>query len=360
MSNSICKCNVRMYTMGTGDCFVLSFFNQDDEEPQFKLMIDCGVKSISRDNMQPYAENIIEHTGGEVDALVITHEHKDHVVGFERAAALFTSSFRAKEVWFPWTEELDDELVVQWRDEYGKKKKSLAMAASMLAESKEDELFNRIYGAGANGVFSLATRKKVADHLMELSNLNTEPFAANGDYKGDLKGMRVVREDLEKDHIRILKTGKVMENINGLNNVRIYVLGPPKSWDDVKTEHGKDGETYKHNKELELVRGFSSLPFEDNRQGSGPFDRKHIAALKGYSKMSKEEREELKLNKVIKATYEDEESTFRRIDYDWLMSAANLALRTTRGVNNLSAVLAFQSHRQVVFFWLCRSAILSY
>jgi len=113
-----------------------------------------------------------------------------------------------------------------------------------------------------------------------------------------------------------------------LDNIRIHILGPPKMWKEIKKEHGKHGETYKHNKELELVRGFSSLPFEGDDMDLCPFDSDHISSVVDQTELINE--------------YEKDDNSFRRIDYDWLTSAANLSLRLTRGINNLSAVLAIE------------------
>ena len=329
MSNKITNCAVRMYTMGTGDCFVLSFRNEA-ENTKFKLMIDCGVYSISGDDMIPYAEDIIKHVDGEVDALLITHEHQDHVLGFQRAEKLFRKELKVKELWLPWTEREEDPLVADLKKEYGKKKKSLAIASNMLKESGKKPLFRKIYLDGENGKATLEVRKNISTALEELSDLNTKPLGA-GPYVGGLKGMEVVKS-MVKGTPRYLETGSVVENIEGLDNIKIYILGPPSMWTDVKKEHGKEGETYKHNKELELVRGFSSLPFESTDNDNCPFATNNI--MDDVCLIDDKNCEK------IKEIYE--EDPYRRIDYDWLMSAANLSLRLTRGINNLSSVLAIE------------------
>jgi len=99
MSKKITSCDVRMYTMGTGDCFVLSFKSNDDKS-KFQLMIDCGVQNIKGEKMKSYAEDIIEHTGGEVDALLITHEHQDHVLGFQRSEDFLLINLESKSFGF--------------------------------------------------------------------------------------------------------------------------------------------------------------------------------------------------------------------------------------------------------------------
>jgi len=335
MAKKITSCDVRMYTMGTGDCFVLSFKSDDDQKPRFQLMIDCGVKNISGQNMEPFTRDIIDHTEGEVDALLITHEHQDHVLGFQRNEEIFTNEFKVKELWLPWTENESDQLVKEWKKDYGKKKKSLATASEMLSNSIKEPLYAEIYGVGPLGERALSARKGISDALIELSNLNTDPIGAAGEYIGGLKGMKIVKEKLQKERVRFLETGSVIEDIEGLDNIRMYVLGPPKMWTDVKKEEGKEGETYKHNKELELVRGFSSLPFDEDESESSPFINDHIFDFELQGKIAKKEK------KMVKE-YQNPENNYRRIDYDWLMSAANLSLRLTQGINNLSSVLAIE------------------
>lgn len=341
MAKKITSCDIQMYTMGTGDCFLLSFKGDGDQKPQFKLMIDCGVQSISGDNMRPYAMKIIEETEGEVDALLITHEHQDHVLGFQRCKKEFKEHLKVKELWLPWTENESDALVKEWKDEFGKKKKALAMATDLLNKHTKSDLFEQIYNVGPRGARSFNARKGISNSLMELSNLNTEPMGAAGDYIGGLKGMEVVKNDIERERLRFLETGTVLEDIEGLQNIRIYVLGPPKMWKDVKTHHGKDGETYKHNKELEFVRGFSALPFEEDDSESDPFEKVHITEYNADAK-TKYAKSKNKAFSKIKESYTKPENNYRRIDFDWLMSAANLSLRLTKGMNNLSAVLAIE------------------
>jgi len=106
-------------------------------------------------------------------------------------------------------------------------------------------------------------------------------------------------------------------------------LGPPKEWDAVKQEHGKEGESYKHNKELNYVKGFSCLPFE-KENSSPPFDEEYIIS----------DDCESSIGSIYEGT--DTNERYRRIDYDWLMSSANLSLRLTRAINNLSAVIAIE------------------
>ena len=57
--------------------------------------------------MRQVAEHILESTGGRLDVLVATHEHWDHLSGFEQARELFDES-KVGQVWVAWTEDPED------------------------------------------------------------------------------------------------------------------------------------------------------------------------------------------------------------------------------------------------------------
>ncbi len=93
MSNETIKenltVNVRMYCQGLGDCFLLTFRRG---EKKFNMMIDCGVlhgTEKAKEKMQEVVKNIKSETGGTIDLVVVTHQHWDHISGFEQAQDVF-------------------------------------------------------------------------------------------------------------------------------------------------------------------------------------------------------------------------------------------------------------------------------
>lgn len=76
--------NIRMYDVGHGDCFLLSFHYGRQSR---HLLIDFGTRQPShaaeRDRLVPIAKNIAEHCGPQLHAIVATHAHRDHIGGFE-------------------------------------------------------------------------------------------------------------------------------------------------------------------------------------------------------------------------------------------------------------------------------------
>ena len=102
---------VRMYSQGLGDCFLLAFPTAGSGRPYY-LLIDCGVLQGTRDataTMQAVATDIAAATGGEIDLLVVTHRHWDHISGFTQAADIF-QRMTVHRLWLSWAEDPQDTL----------------------------------------------------------------------------------------------------------------------------------------------------------------------------------------------------------------------------------------------------------
>ncbi len=102
---------VRMYDVGFGDCFLLSF---DYGRLARHILIDCGTTarnaSQERSRLLPVARDIATVCGGRLDAVVITHRHRDHVGGFARlknaeAPGNVLAALSPRLVLQPWTED---------------------------------------------------------------------------------------------------------------------------------------------------------------------------------------------------------------------------------------------------------------
>src|SRR5688572_21603407 len=107
------RARVRMYRHGLGDCFLVTFRRK--EGPPFQMLIDCGVLDRDAAFMTRFVEHIrdtVRHDSGDaggkahLDVVVGTHEHKDHLSGFNQARKVFTDDFEFGAVWLPWTENL--------------------------------------------------------------------------------------------------------------------------------------------------------------------------------------------------------------------------------------------------------------
>ena len=108
---------VRMYQVGFGDCFLLSFgYGRElpDGRAERHVLIDFGSthwpkRKPSEEPSPSYARiaaDIAERSGGRLDVLAITHRHTDHLAGFEnREIADRIAALKPALVLRPWTED---------------------------------------------------------------------------------------------------------------------------------------------------------------------------------------------------------------------------------------------------------------
>ncbi|MEV4687157.1 hypothetical protein [Microbacterium sp. LWH3-1.2] len=108
------RVRVRMYQVGFGDCFLVSVEYDAplaDGRAERHVLIDYGTshsprEGMARGRMGDVAALIEKHTGGELDVLVVTHRHRDHLRGFEvDAGAAIMKKLAPKLVLRSWTED---------------------------------------------------------------------------------------------------------------------------------------------------------------------------------------------------------------------------------------------------------------
>jgi len=74
---------VRMYQVGFGDCFLLSFEYAGAAEPARHMLIDFGSRRLAAGlDLPGIATEIDAVTGGGPDVVVLSHRHQDHMSGF--------------------------------------------------------------------------------------------------------------------------------------------------------------------------------------------------------------------------------------------------------------------------------------
>lgn len=314
---------VHMYTMGTGDCFVLKFKSGD--EVTFRMLIDCGCYTRKFIEIRRYLREIRRDVGGHLDALVVTHEHNDHVLGFQAGKALFTGAgFTVDRVWMGWPEDDEDDTVKEWKREHGQKKRALALAAARVKRAVRSAAFRSSLAGTGRGDEVLASRKRFAAVLADFAALHAS------EYVGSLRGMAVVKEQLAADsEVGYHGAGSVIDNIPGLDGIRIFVLGPPRMHGAVDTEPGDPGDAYAHNRDVDdsdlFVRAVSPVADAALDADLSPFDSSFV--------LDRADRPR---------AYTRRGAAWRRIDHDWLFSSGHLALRLDSMTNNLSLCLAIE------------------
>lgn len=136
MSNAISDVKVRMYNVGFGDSFLLSY--TFDEEIH-RILVDCGYHLSGRGPrpIKKIVEQIIEDCRDEdgisrINIVVASHRHYDHIAGFSYKD--LWSEVEVKEVWMPWTEDPNDPIGVRITDSFKKRANRLYNRLSQLME----------------------------------------------------------------------------------------------------------------------------------------------------------------------------------------------------------------------------------
>ena len=86
----------------------------------------------------------------------------------------------------------------------------------------------------------------------------------------------MVKKKIKKKEIKYFKPGDVIRDVGDAEGVKIFVLGPPELYDDVKKEAGGQGESYQHNKLLSESEAFGAAILNLNNNALSdelmPFD----------------------------------------------------------------------------------------
>ncbi len=319
---------IRMYRHGLGDCFLLAFPGEDGSNRY--MMIDCGILLNApgeEKRMLRVMNDVREATGDRLDVLVVTHEHWDHVSGFQHAKERFTDEkFQVDEIWLAWTED-PDSTQAQELERINERAFRIVQAARLKMNLGADERSHRL-----------------ADQLGSLNaflGIGPESQASGLGFS--------TRTDEAMDLVRTRKGSRVSYHLPGtflerasIPGFRFYVLGPPTGV-ELKRSDPRKGEAYgpeAGHQALFLGMGDVLGPDainEDDAELARPFDRSVGVSL-----------EEARTHDWFAGSYfEAKDETgqgvdWRRIDGSWLESASQLALQLDGAINNTSLVLAME------------------
>jgi glyoxylase-like metal-dependent hydrolase (beta-lactamase superfamily II) len=354
---------MRLYGQGLGDCFLLAFPRKDDPDNKNPcyLVIDCGVAMSTPEKdvrIKQVVENIDAATGGHIDVLAITHQHFDHISGFQDA-------------WQEWKKITVDALYLPWTESTAAtgEHKSTKSFRDVLEQASKKALEQ----AGKDDLEAHPGFKAQADFLgvsLGIGGSGTVKRPANMDATMDF-----IRDLPPADKIRYFEPGDVFQ-LPG-TDCHGFVLGPPlpSQVDEkerkyiellvdekamysygplgLKVDQGKPG-------------GANAFAMSDDRGlpalasallAAGTLDRD---ADEGFSPFAPEIRldwDNAMASPFFQQHYGDaaprgEGGAWRRVDTDWLAGLANLALRAGDYTNNVSLVLAFslpQSEKMLLF-----------
>ena len=304
-------------------------------------MIDAGAWQGSGDHLSSYVRDLKNYVDNEVDVLVVTHEHRDHVLAFERCKNEFqknaesNNNFKAKKIWLGWPEDDKNAKVKKWKKKYGQKKFALALATEALKKQNSLRNLKTQYKGLKFEKQMIKLRKNqidVIDHFREL-NIGSSPVNNVKKYIGSMEGMRIVKEEIENDGIKYYKSGTIIKDQPNAPGLRFYVLGPPNYHSQVKKENSKkEGESYDHSHNNDTHQAFADiLSFGGDALSDAilPFDQQFLLKRKNSKQPEK-------IEKIYK------KEAWRKVDDEWLYNSGSLALRMNSLTNNLSLALAIE------------------
>ncbi len=229
---------MRCYRQGLGDCFLLAFSagpiaNGSDSKVKY-VLIDCGVHARQEDGPRRLAQvmkDVRRASGGNLEVVVATHEHADHLSGFVQKGSPFLGkdAIEVKQFWVAWTEKRGDKQADKLRKKRGAARAALEKAIQKL-ESRE---------SAALGL-DAARRRATVDRIRQLMDFETMPgelglampvAAAAAPKKAGKRpsSNEVALEWLKREaaKVRYCEPGDVL-TIAGVPNMRACVLGPPR------------------------------------------------------------------------------------------------------------------------------------
>lgn len=325
------RARVRMYRHGLGDCFLVTFRRADGEP--FHLLVDCGALARSATDMVSLAERIEEATRradgrSRLDLVIATHEHRDHLSGFNQAREVF-ERIEIGAVWMGWTEnpeDLDARRLLEGR------KRALASLRAALASPRGMAAaaagaldgVDSLLAFGAGDDTALDARKTIADAIGYLRG------------RGERAGA-----------LEFLAPGNGPLQLDGVESVRAFVLGPPRDTrlllDSAVTKKRLEEGSIYHLAGLERAAldalgdalGFDSSGDPVLTAGRHrPFPSEHSIRRDGFWFDQ--------IAEFVAQTYDNEDEAWRHIDHDWIESFGRLALKLDNDTNNTSLVVAFE------------------
>jgi beta-lactamase superfamily II metal-dependent hydrolase len=317
-----------MYRKGFGDRFLLTF---TENGKRYHMLIDCGVLKGTPDAgqlMQEIVDDIRKETDGVLDLLVITHEHWDHISSFHQVPDAW-DEITVKQVWMAWTEDPKDDIargLRQNREAARQQLQSLILQPQLAAD-----------GALANLLFpdeleqDMATTRQVMLDVMGKSQSPVEFHRAG-----------------------------TLASLNGVEGVRIYVLGPPAGLELFKDQPSAGhSEIYQNTQALNLadtiwagvVQRAASVA-QPAAPDPGTAETRALPFEKGYMI----EQQAARTDHFFQTRYFESQPCkpigWRRIDDDWLSTSSALGLALGSDTNNTSLALAIEltASDQVLLF----------
>ena len=276
--------------------------------------------------------DIAQVTNSQIDLLVVTHEHWDHVSGFNQVQDLF-ENLKIQQVWVAWTEDPNDPLANKLRAERRTAEDALRIAVTHLALAGDTDTAQRV------------------DSLIGFFGATAGSTWAALDY---------AKKRAPGGKPRYCQPGEPAITLPELPDVRFWVLGPPKDEKLIKKSNPSQNEASgldagPAGSQALLIAGllsnmgataYTSLlegsiegPFEFDDMYSIPMERaEHVPFFKKHYYGNSND------GSIYEKSPSNEihDQSWRRIDSAWMETSETMALQLDSATNNTSLVLAIE------------------
>jgi hypothetical protein len=332
-----------MYRQGLGDCLLLTF---NPGASPVHMLVDCGTLGATTTGvkMKQVVDDIFNETRGtaprgHLHLLVATHEHKDHVSGFGSQQPVF-DQIDVDNVWVAWTENPSDDDAKDLEEFEKDLMDAVALSARRLIDNEapvpEERQALKAAGQGARSL--LEFRGDLPD--------GNAPLGA--DFAKTVQAAMTYASLKSGGPPEFLEPEQVIEP-PWLPGVRFYVLGPPRS-KTALTNLGTHESPELYHLAAQLSQalsrcgrfsasGLSYLPYRDTLD---PAERQAFESTLPFDARFRYELDDSENRNRFLSAYDDPDEAWRRVDYDWLAGADDLALQLDNATNNTSLVLAVE------------------
>ena len=312
------RVRVRMYRHGLGDCFLLTFDPGGDEK---HVLIDCGTLGAKYTDVKlpDVIAEIDRTTNGHLHLVVATHQHQDHLSGFQKLSNQFSpeENKHIDHVWLAWTENPKDKLAQQ----LGKARDDMGIAVRASAQA--------LRAAGPDNDMIGAVDSLLGFFGEGLDTQGSAPFAAAAKSSIDCVRGLVKQADYRNP-------GEPVIEPDWLSGFRFYVLGPPRDLDAIHDtgEHGSS-QLYA----LAALTRAAALMARVSGTSEVETDAIRESPFEGRFRLPWSDP---LIQRVLCGTYLDPAESWRRVDTDWLNGTSSLAIQLDKFTNNTSLVLAIE------------------
>jgi hypothetical protein len=226
--------DIRMYNVGFGDCFLLTFSYPKGAK---HVLLDFGSTSAPKrggtgDYMNRVAVDIKRVSGGKLEGIIATHRHRDHISGF----ALSAKSGKT-------IAELNPNFVIQpWTEDPRAKPSALTANSSVYTNGKPSARKMTAHFLG-----SLEDMHKVATSIEERANAGQGRGSQARKQSAFLGNDNIKNLSAVNNLMAMGKRGKAYYvnagmKLNILPGVNCTVLGPPtlKQSNSIRKERARD------------------------------------------------------------------------------------------------------------------------